>query len=137
MLAFIAGKFDMTFPTDVTVPLLKDIKKRCAEGAMHACGRPGVSYQPDHQPRRSRRSTIRGSARALALTLDRKAFIDILSEGQEHDRRRDAAAAGRRLGRGRRDAEDDLPGYGDDREEPREKARALMKRGRLRAGQAR
>ena len=26
MLSFISGKFDMTFPTDVTVPLLKNIK---------------------------------------------------------------------------------------------------------------
>ena len=26
MLAFVAGKFDMTFDSDVTVPLLKDVK---------------------------------------------------------------------------------------------------------------
>jgi peptide/nickel transport system substrate-binding protein len=25
ILAFVAGEFDMTFPTDVTVPLLKDV----------------------------------------------------------------------------------------------------------------
>ena len=28
ILAFIAGKFDMTFPYEVTVPLLKDIKSQ-------------------------------------------------------------------------------------------------------------
>src|SRR5207247_7273511 len=26
ILAFVAGKFDMTFPTEVTIPLLKDVK---------------------------------------------------------------------------------------------------------------
>ena len=40
MLAFVSGKFDMTFPTDVTVPLLKNIKQRCAEGACAPCARP-------------------------------------------------------------------------------------------------
>ena len=35
MLAFIAGKFDMTFPTDVSVPLLKDIRHAGAAGAVH------------------------------------------------------------------------------------------------------
>src|ERR671931_1055349 len=28
ILAFIAGKFDMTFPTEVTIPLLKDVKSQ-------------------------------------------------------------------------------------------------------------
>jgi peptide/nickel transport system substrate-binding protein len=31
MLAFIAGKFDMTFPTEVTIPLLKDIKSQAPD----------------------------------------------------------------------------------------------------------
>lgn len=80
MLAFTAGKFDMTFPTDVTVPLLKNIKKDApqAQCTMRATG---VSTNlivnreapPFDDPK------IR---RAMALTLDRQAFIDILSEGQ-------------------------------------------------------
>ena len=28
ILAFIAGKFDMTFPTEVSIPLLKDVKSQ-------------------------------------------------------------------------------------------------------------
>jgi len=80
MLAFTAGKFDMTFPTDVTVPLLKNIRKDApqAQCTMRATG---VSTNlivnreapPFDDPK------IR---RAMALTLDRQAFIDILSEGQ-------------------------------------------------------
>ena len=31
ILAFIAGKFDMTFPTEVTIPLLKDIKSQAPD----------------------------------------------------------------------------------------------------------
>ena len=30
ILAFVAGEFDMTFPTDVTVPLLKDVTGQAA-----------------------------------------------------------------------------------------------------------
>jgi len=80
MLSFTAGKFDMTFPTDVTVPLLKNIRKDApqAQCTMRATG---VSTNlivnreapPFDDPK------IR---RAMALTLDRQAFIDILSEGQ-------------------------------------------------------
>ena len=40
MLSFISGKFDMTFPTDVTVPLLKNIQARRAEGEVHHARRP-------------------------------------------------------------------------------------------------
>ena len=32
ILAFIAGKFDMTFPTEVTIPLLKDVKSQAPTG---------------------------------------------------------------------------------------------------------
>src|SRR5262249_15481985 len=31
ILAFIAGKFDMTFPTEVTIPLLKDVKSQAPQ----------------------------------------------------------------------------------------------------------
>ena len=81
MLAFASGKFDMTFPNDVTVPLLKNIR-RDAPQAQCTMRSTGVSINlivnrdvpPFDDPR------IR---RALALTLDRQAFIDILSEGED------------------------------------------------------
>ena len=80
MLSFVAGKFDMTFPSDVTVPLLKNIK-RDAPQAQCTMRESGVSTNlivnrevaPFDNPK------IR---RAMALTLDREAFIRILSEGE-------------------------------------------------------
>lgn len=80
MLSFIAGKYDMTFPADVTVPLLKNIKAE-APNAQCTMRESGVSSNviinaerpPFDNPK------IR---RAVALTLDRKAFIDILAEGE-------------------------------------------------------
>ncbi|WP_422009835.1 ABC transporter substrate-binding protein [Reyranella sp.] len=80
MLSFVAGKFDMTFPADVTVPLLKNIK-RDAPQAQCTMRESGVSTNlivnrevaPFDDPK------IR---RAMALTLDREAFIRILSEGE-------------------------------------------------------
>ena len=80
MLAFTAGKFDMTFPTDVTVPLLKNIRKDAPQ-AQCTMRETGVSTNlivnreapPFDNPK------IR---RAMALTLDRQAYIDILSEGE-------------------------------------------------------
>jgi peptide/nickel transport system substrate-binding protein len=80
MLAFTAGKFDMTFPTDVTVPLLKNIRKDApqAQCTMRATGVStnlivNREMPPFDNPK------IR---RALALTLDRQAYIDIISEGE-------------------------------------------------------
>jgi peptide/nickel transport system substrate-binding protein len=80
MLSFAAGKFDMTFPADVTVPLLKNIR-RDAPQAQCTMRESGVSTNlivnrevaPFDDPK------IR---RAMALTLDREAFIRILSEGE-------------------------------------------------------
>src|SRR5258708_6915891 len=80
MLAFIAGKFDMTFVADVSIPLLKTVRKD-APSAQCVLRSTGVSTNrivnrdkpPFDDPK------IR---RAMALTLDRQAFIDILEEGQ-------------------------------------------------------
>jgi peptide/nickel transport system substrate-binding protein len=80
MLSFASGKFDMTFPTDLTVPLYNNMRKDAPQAQCTMRG-TGVSTNlivnrevpPFDDPR------IR---RALALTLDRQAFIDILSEGE-------------------------------------------------------
>jgi peptide/nickel transport system substrate-binding protein len=80
MLAFQAGKFDLTFPTEVTPPLMRDIKAQrpnavCVFGPMNVNENLIVNRErpPFDNP------DIR---RAMALTIDRKAFIDILFEGQ-------------------------------------------------------
>ncbi|WP_395710073.1 ABC transporter substrate-binding protein [Reyranella sp.] len=80
MLSFASGKYDMTFPTDVTVPLLKNLK-RDAPHVQCTMRSTGVSTNlivnrdmPPFDDVRIRR--------AMALSLDRQAFIDILSEGE-------------------------------------------------------
>ncbi len=79
MLSFISGKFDMTFPTDVSVPLLKEVK-RDAPHAQCTLRQTAVStnliVNRDSPPFDN--ALIR---KAMALTLDRKSFVDILSEG--------------------------------------------------------
>ena len=80
VLSFSSGKFDMTFPTDITVPLMKEIK-RDAPQAMCTMRNTAVSTNlivnrdtPPFDDARIRK--------AMALTLDRKSFVDILSEGE-------------------------------------------------------
>jgi peptide/nickel transport system substrate-binding protein len=80
MLSFASGKFDMTFPTDLTVPLYKNMMKdaphvKCTMRDTNVSTNLIVNREapPFDNPK------IR---RALALTLDRQAFIDILSEGE-------------------------------------------------------
>jgi peptide/nickel transport system substrate-binding protein len=81
ILAFIAGKFDLTFPyLGVTLPLLKDVKSQmpeaiCEVRTTNAAGTMIVNRAkpPFDSP---------DLRRALALSLDRKGFIDILTEGQ-------------------------------------------------------
>jgi peptide/nickel transport system substrate-binding protein len=80
LLAFIAGKFDMTFPYQVQIPMLKDVSSQAPQ-AMCELAPMNVSntliVNPNAPPFDS--PDIR---RAMALSLDRKAFIDILTEGQ-------------------------------------------------------
>ena len=124
MLAFTAGRAEMTFPADVTVPLLKDIQQQVP--AAQCTLRPlGVTYNliinRDTPPFNDARART-----ALALTLDRKSFVDITSEGQD-------IVGGSMLpppagvwGIGA-DALKDLAGYGGDIEANREKGRVLMR----------
>jgi peptide/nickel transport system substrate-binding protein len=79
MLAFSTGEFDITFPSDVSVPLLKDIKER-APKAICEMTTTGVLINllvnrvnpPFDNP------DIR---KAMSLALDRKPFNTILMEG--------------------------------------------------------
>jgi peptide/nickel transport system substrate-binding protein len=123
ILAFVAGEFDLTFDSDVTVPLMKDV----ASGAPKAiCGlRPtGVStnliINRDAPP-----FNDAGIRKAMGLALDRKAYIDILSEGK-------ASMGGAMLpppeGRWGMPADmlSKLPGYGADVESNQAQARKIM-----------
>src|SRR6202012_1053823 len=125
ILAFVAGKYDITFPTEVSIPLLKDVKSQ-APNAVCVIEPINVSTN----------IIVNSSAppfdnldirRALALSLDRKAFIDILFEGQA-----DVGGSMRPGPEGfwamPKDMLESIPGYGPDINANREEARKLMQK---------
>ena len=80
ILAFIAGKFDMTFPTEVTIPLLKDVQSQAPKAV---CELAPINVSTNLIVNREAPPFDNAELRrAMALALDRKAFIDILSEGK-------------------------------------------------------
>ncbi len=79
VLGFVAGKFDMTFPYEVTIPLLKDIKSQspnaiCETEPINVAITLAIVRKPPFD-----NPDIR---HAIAMALDRQAFINILGEGQ-------------------------------------------------------
>ena len=81
ILAFAAGKYDLTFAGTVTIPLMRDVKSQVPDAVCELPQGGSVSVNliinrdvpPFDNP---------NLHRAMTLSLDRKAFIDILSEGQ-------------------------------------------------------
>jgi len=80
ILGFIAGKFDVTWPFNVTIPLLNDVLSQAPQATCEI-------------KTTNARSTLIGNRdappfdnfdlrRAMALTLDRQGFIDILYQGE-------------------------------------------------------
>ena len=79
-LAFVAGKFDLILPYGVTIPLLKEIKSQAPQAICEVTPtnvNRTLIVNRDKPPFDN--PDLR---RAMALTLDRKAFIDIITEGQ-------------------------------------------------------
>src|ERR1700756_3283022 len=80
VLALVSGKFDLTFPYSLTLPLLKDVKSQLPQ-AMCEMGPVGLNraliVNRDKPPFDN--PDLR---QAMALSLDRQAFIDILTEGE-------------------------------------------------------
>ena len=79
MLGFAAGEFDMTFDSDVTFPLLNDIKNQKPDAVCE--GRPSnvnqnILINPEAPP--FDKPEVR---RAIALSIDQKPFNDILFQG--------------------------------------------------------
>jgi peptide/nickel transport system substrate-binding protein len=125
ILAFVAGKFDITFPTEVSIPLLKDIKTQAPNAV--------CEVEPINV---STNIIINQSAppfdnldirRALALALDRKAFISILNEGQA-DIGGTMLPAPAGLWAMPKEMMESIPGYGPDVNANREEARKLMQK---------
>jgi peptide/nickel transport system substrate-binding protein len=80
ILGFVAGKFDMTFPTEVSIPLMKDVKSQKADAqCVLAQTNVATNLIMNREAAPFNDENVR---RALALSLDRKAFLDILFEGK-------------------------------------------------------
>jgi peptide/nickel transport system substrate-binding protein len=125
ILAFVAGKFDMTFPTEVSIPLLKDLKTQ-APNAVCVVEPTNVNTN----------IIVNSSAppfdnidirRAMALAIDRKAFISIMFEGKG-DVGGTMLPAPAGLWAMPKEMLEQIPGYGPDINANREEARKLMQK---------
>jgi len=121
-LAFIAGKFDMTFPYEVTVPTLKDIQSQMPDAV---CEVTPTNFAPNLLITEKPPFDNRELRKAIAMTLDRQAFIDILGEGKG-----DIGTAVLPAPEGQwampKEMRDKLPGYGPDVATSREQAQKIM-----------
>jgi peptide/nickel transport system substrate-binding protein len=125
ILSFVSGRFDMTFPWEVTIPLLADVKSQlpsaeCQVTSMNVT--TNLILNRDAPPFDN--ADLR---RAVVLALDRKAFIDILSQGQA-----DQGGTMQPPKAGFWGLPPDelagVPGYGPDVQKNREEARTIMKK---------
>jgi len=123
LLAFVSGQIDMIQPYTVTAPLLKDVK---AQAPQAICELVPQNIYRDLLINRGRPPfDNRDLRRAMALSLDRKAFIDILAEGQG-----DIGAAMLPPPEGQwgmpPEIVETLPGYGLDVQKNRAEARRII-----------
>jgi peptide/nickel transport system substrate-binding protein len=81
VLAFVSGKLDMIWPYSLTAPLLKDVQSQMPKAICEMTPNGGTNahllVNRDKPP-----FDNLDLRRAMALSLDRKAFIDILDQGQ-------------------------------------------------------
>ena len=125
ILAFVTGKVDMTFPNELTPALVKDVTTQAPAAICRLTpNNCAVNVIMNRERAPFNDPDMR---RALALSLDRHAFIDILTDGQgltgaamqpgpEGNWGMPAAMLA------------DLPGYGPDAAANRAEARALMEK---------
>src|SRR5262245_24670074 len=125
ILAFVAGKFDMTFPTEVSIPLLKDVKSQ-APNAICSVEPVNVATNIIVNSTAPPFDNI-DIRRAMALALDRKAFISIMFEGQG-DIGGTMLPAPAGLWTMPKDMLESIPGYGPDINANREEGRKLMQK---------
>src|ERR1700726_2214120 len=125
ILAFVAGKYDLTFAGTLTIPLTHDLQKQRPDAI---CELPPGSVSTNLIINRDKPPFDNPELRrAMALALDRQAFIDILTAGEGF-----RAAAMQPPPGGQWGLPQEmlltLPGYGPDVAANREQARAIMKK---------
>jgi peptide/nickel transport system substrate-binding protein len=124
-LAFVSGKLDMTFPNSLTAPLLRDVQNQAPQAIceMTPTGTNNHLLVNREKPPFDNLEL----RRAMALALDRKAFIDILSEG-----RGEIGGVMQPPPEGLWGMPSELlrklPGYGPDVQENRAEARQIMEK---------
>jgi len=125
MLGFVAGKFDVTFPTDITVGLVKDLRTQApaAQCKIRTIGHSNLIINREAPPFDN--PDIR---QALALSLDRKAFNDIMNEGLPEGIGATMLPPPDGVWGVPADVLATFPGYGPDVAKNREHARALMRK---------
>jgi peptide/nickel transport system substrate-binding protein len=124
VLAFVSGQFDMTFPNQLTMPLMKNVRSQAPQAICEVTPDGGVNRHllinrdkpPFDNPQ------IR---RAMVLALDNRAFADILSQGHDLD---GAAMLPPPAGFWGMPADmlPSLPGHSTDIEKSRAEARKIM-----------
>jgi peptide/nickel transport system substrate-binding protein len=129
ILAFIAGQYDLTFAGSVSVPLMHDIENQKKDAT---CILPGGSVSTNLIVNLTKPPFDNADLRrAMALTIDRKSFIDILTQGTGQM----AAAMEPPEGDGKgglwgmpKEMLEKLPGYNPDVGKNRAEARAIMQK---------
>ena len=125
ILAFVAGKYDLTFAGVLTVALTRDLQTQRPDAI---CELPPGSVSTNLIVNRTRPPFDNPEIRkAMALALDRRAFVDILSEGQGNLAIAMQPAPGGLWGTPP-EMLPTMPGYGTDIVERQAKAVEIMKR---------
>jgi peptide/nickel transport system substrate-binding protein len=124
ILAFVAGKYDLTFAGTLTIPLTHDLQKQRPDAI---CQLPPGSVSTNLIVNREKPPFDNPDLRrAMSLAIDRQAFIDILTEGVGQKAAAMQPPDGGQWGMPK-DMLDQLPGYGDVKKN-RDEARAIMKK---------
>ncbi len=125
LLSFVAGRYDMTFPNDVSMTQLRDVRRQSTRVSCEATGtnsHTNILLNRDKAPFDN--PDVR---KALSLALDREAFVEAFSEGSGmvggHLQPPPDGLWG--LPTGKLEA---VPGFGGDREQNLEDARNLMRK---------
>ena len=125
ILAFVAGKYELTFAGTLTIPLTRDLQKQRPDAV---CELPPGSVSTNLIINREKPPFNNPELRrAMSLALDRQAFIDILTEGKGFRAAAMQPPPGGQWGMPLEMLEK-LPGYGPDVAANRDRAREIMKK---------